>query len=190
MFKKARTFNWLSALDTMLHQIQCKIANGRKNYKDKWGMGAYYSNLYKERYNKCAVYNVIPINEDELTYKVYVGEGVEYVHYKTQFLNLREKTCSCGTWQDTELFCEHIMSYYRFIENKTLEDILKLPYCQYYSYQYLNNIYKDNITPVIIDTLSSDKITKAPPHTNKRQAGHPATRRFKKFEVRNYCKMQ
>ena len=44
----------------------------------------YYLNLYKEIYNNCALYNVIPINEEELTYKVYVGEGDASVHYKTQ----------------------------------------------------------------------------------------------------------
>ena len=180
MFKKARTFNWLTALDTMLHKITYKISNGRSMYKEKRGMVAYYSNIYKERYNDCAIYNVIPINEDELTYKVYEGEGDEYVHYKTQILNIRERTCSCGKWQDTELFCEHVMAYYRIMEQKSLEDIFRIPFSHYYSYQYLNQIYKDNITPVIIDSLASDQITKPPPVTGKRQAGRPASRRIRK----------
>lgn len=180
MFKKARTFNWLSALDTMLHKINYKISNGRMAYKDKRGMVAFYSNLYKQRYNACAIYNVIPINEEQSTYKVYVGEGDDYVHYKTQFLNMQQKTCTCGEWQDTELFCEHVMSYYRVIENKPLEDIYRIPFSQYYSYQYLNHFYKENVNPVIIDTLASDKTTKPPAVTNKRQAGRPPTRRLRK----------
>ena len=73
--------------------------------------------------------------------------------------------------------CYVVLQNYR---KKSLEDIYRIPFCQYYSYQYLNNIYKDNITPVIIDSLTSDKTTKPPPITNKRQAGRPATRRMRK----------
>ena len=75
----------------MLHKIMYKILNAHKSYKDKRGMVVYYLNLYKEIYNNCALYNVIPINEEELTYKVYVGEGDASVHYKTQNVNTRDK---------------------------------------------------------------------------------------------------
>lgn len=190
MFKKARSFNWLTAMDTMLHKIMCKISNCRRLYKDKRGMVEHYSTIYKERYNDSAIFNVIPINEEDLTYKVYVGEGDEYVHYKTQFINMRLKTCTCGEWQDTELLCEHVMSYYRVIENKSLEQIYRLNYSPYYGYQYLNNFYKDNINPVIIDTLTSDKTTKPPPVSNKRKAGRPPTRRLQKkpkFDITVKC---
>ena len=105
--------------------------------------------------------------EDELTYKVYVGEGDEYIHYKRQILNIRGKKCSCGKWWDTKLFCKYVMSYYRIIMQKSLEDIFRILFFQYYSYQYLNHIYKDNITPVIIETLSSNQTAKPPPLTNK-----------------------
>jgi hypothetical protein len=70
------------------------------------------------------------------------------------------------------------MSYYRVIENEPLEDIYRIPFSQYYSYQYLNHLYKENVNPVIIDTLASDQTTKPPAVANKRQAGRPPTRRL------------
>ena len=77
-------------------------------------------------------------------------------------LDVPNETCTCGTWQDMELLCVHCMAYLRIIENKSFKDILDMPSCPYYGYQFLYKFYKENITPVIIDSLSSDNNTKPP----------------------------
>jgi hypothetical protein len=88
--------------------------------------------------------------------------------------------CTCGQWQNNELMCVHVMSYYRIIERKSVKEILEMPFCQYYSYQYLNLFYKENINPVIIDLLSHDTSTKPPPITEKRASGRPKSARKRK----------
>ena len=117
MFKQERSLNWLKSLDGMIHKIMFKISNHRRNYnnKDKKGMIAFYLNEYKQLYDTSAKYNVIPINEEQKTYKVYLGEGDDYQHNKSHELNIKKKKCSCGRWQDMDLMCEHLFSYYRVI---------------------------------------------------------------------------
>jgi hypothetical protein len=89
MFKTERSLNWLKSLDGMVHKIMYKIANHRRVYKDKKDMITFYQNQYKKLYDKSAKYNVIPINEDHYTYKVYLGEGDDYQHDKSQEVNLK-----------------------------------------------------------------------------------------------------
>jgi hypothetical protein len=136
-----------------------------------------YVTDYRKLFEDSAVYNVLPINEERFTYKVYMGEGDDYQHNKSHELNIKLKKCSCGHWQDTDLTCVHLFAYYRVIENKSCKEILDMPYNPYYGYQYLNNLYKDNINPVVIDTLSSDNTTMPPPKTNKRQPGRRSNKR-------------
>ena len=140
-------------------------------------MIAFYQNSYKKLYDTSAKYNVIPINEEHYTYKVYLGEGDDYQHNKSHELNIKNKKCSCGKLQDKDLMCEHLLAYYRVIEKKSLKQILEMPYNPYYSYQYLRSFYKENINPVVIDALSSDKTTQPPPKSTKRQPGRPSTKR-------------
>jgi hypothetical protein len=72
---------------------------------------------------------------------------------------------------------EHLFAYYRVIEQKTLKQIMDMPINPYYSYQYIRSFYKDNINPVVIDALSSDKTTQPPPKSIKRQSGRPTNKR-------------
>ena len=180
MFKDARSFTWLYALDKMLHIIMLKIANLRKIYKDKKGMIPSCERHYKKMFDTSANYRVTAINEDLSTYKVYKGVGNDYNYHESHEINMENKTCTCGYWQDTELLCVHAMAYYRIIEEKNLKEIFDLPFCQYYSYQYLYKLYKENINPVIIEVLPNDNETKPPPINRKRQAGRPPTKRIRK----------
>ncbi len=180
MFKPERSLNWLKSLDGIIHKIMFKIANHRRNYSDKKGMIKFYQNEYKKLYESCSKYNIIPINEEQHTYKVYLGEGDDYQHNKSHELNIKNKTCSCGRWQDMDLMCEHLLSYYRNIEKKTLKQILEMPINPYYSYQYLRSFYKENINPVVIDALSSDNKTQPPPKIINDKLGVLATNDDKK----------
>ena len=180
MFKMARSCSWLYAMDKMLHIIMLKIADLRLVYKDKKGLIPGCERNMRKLYETCANYNITLINEEQNTYKVYMGVGNDYNHHKTHEINLREKTCTCGYWQDSELVCVHVMTYYRIIEDKSLLEILAMPFCHYYSYQYLNKFYKDNINPVIIEVLQSDHETKPPMINKKRQPGRPITKRMRK----------
>jgi hypothetical protein len=69
------------------------------------------------------------------------------------------------------------MAHKRIVENKTLKEILELPFSPLYSYQFLAKMYKENICPVVIDTLISDNTTKPPPESSVRQAGRPRNKR-------------
>jgi hypothetical protein len=160
----------------MLHVISLKISTMRTKYENKTGMIASYVKKYRELFDKAATYNVIPINVESFTYKVYVGsDGTDYNSRSSHIIDLRNRTCTCGEWQNNELFCQHIIAYYRIMENMSIKQLLELPYCMYYSYEYLNYFYNENINPVIIDLLSSDKTTKPPTITNKRTSGRPVT---------------
>jgi hypothetical protein len=180
LFKQERTFDWLRGLDKMLHVISLKISKLRTKHEGKRGMIASYVATYRDLFDKAATYNVIPINTENYTYKVFYGEGSDYNSTKSHVVNMRNRMCTCGQWQNNELMCVHVMSYYRIIERKSVKEILEMPFCQYYSYQYLNLFYKENINPVIIDLLSHDTSTKPPPITEKRASGRPKSARKRK----------
>lgn len=180
MFKQARSFDWLKSLDKMLHIILCKISKLRLVHKDKKGMIASYRVKYKELYETAATYNCVAINEETYTYKIFLGDGEDYVANKSHLLDMKNRTCTCGYWQNNELMCVHCMAYCRVVEKLSLKEILEKPYCHYYSYEYLNKLYATNINPVIIDNLSSDTSTKPPKLNGKRQPGRPAIKRKRK----------
>ena len=80
MFKEARNKNWLLALDQMLHIIMVKISKLKNEYRDKRGMIYSYQQKYRDMFEKSVNYNVLPINEELQTYKVYMGVGNDYSH--------------------------------------------------------------------------------------------------------------
>ena len=180
MFKDARNYNWLKSLEQMFHLMQVRIHNLKNTYKNRNGLISQYKHEYKRLYNECINYKVIPVNEETLTYKVYMGDGEDYNHHKTHVIDVRKKSCTCGFWQDRELLCLHAMAYHRQVKEKTLNNILDMDFCPYYSYEYLHKLYKENITPVIIEALISDKTTKPPPESVKRPASRPTTKRIRK----------
>ncbi len=179
MFKEARTCSWLIALDKMLHIIQVKIANHREEYNKigKTGMLPIYKSEYKKLFDKSVTFDVVLIDEERETYKVYHGEGETYNHSKSHIVDIEHEYCTCGKWQDTELMCEHAMAVCREIYDFNVSKLYDEPIPLYYTYQTLGKFYKENINPVIIHLLQSDGETKPPPINNKRQPGRPSNKR-------------
>jgi hypothetical protein len=181
MFKDARGHNWLRSLYQMFHIIMVKMAKLKQEYKDKKGMISMYQKKYRQLFDKSATYDVLLISEELKTYKVYMGVGDDYNHSTSHVINVEHETCTCGRWQDTELFCIHAMTHQRSVEGKSIREILEAPYCHYYSYQSLNRLYNENINPVVIDLLEKDNITKHPTPNNKLQAGRQVDQLQGKF---------
>jgi hypothetical protein len=62
-----------------------------------------------------------------------------------------------------------------------------MPCSPFYKYETLSKLYKENINPVIIHLLTSDKETKPPSMANrKRQTGRPRSSRLRKKSKLSY----
>jgi hypothetical protein len=180
MFKDARGCTWLQSLDKMIHITMVQTTKLRQEYANKKGMLPVYVKEYKKLYTDSAKYEVIRISDKDHTYKTYIGTGNDYNHRNTHEVNVNHQMCTCGKWQDSNLLCVHAMAYYRKIDEKTLTEVLAMRFNNYYSYQYLHKLYNENINPVIINVLTSDRETLPPPENKKRQPGRPATKRKQK----------
>ena len=104
----------------------------------------------------CGSFEVLTIDESRGIFKVNrppmrIGEpGISHC------LNVEEKNCTCGKWQDREYPCIDALAYFKNYERKNFRDIVDTEVSPYYNCMTLYLLWKTNINPVIISTLESD----------------------------------
>ena len=95
-------------------------------------------------------------------------------------VQVEQEHCSCGLWQEHLIPCIHAIAYFRSVKELTLQQIIEANVSKLYYYESLQELYKDNFYPVVVDNLVPDKVTELPTNQNKRQAGRPVTKRLRK----------
>ena len=75
---------------------------------------------------------------------------------KTTVLNIQEKTCSCGRWQEYKYPCRHSIAYFRKWEDVSFPDILQQHVHDYYRNKSMEQIYEHSIFPVVQDQIRYD----------------------------------
>ena len=111
------------------------------------------------------------IDEEIGEYKVNRKEYKFGEHAVSHCVVPSQQWCTCGKWQDREFPCIDGIAYLRNCENETLEGILMKHVSPLYNCRSLYHLYKKNIRPVIISTLSSDKTTLGPKKRKKKLSG-------------------
>jgi hypothetical protein len=128
-------------------------------------------------YFPITAYEVTRINEQNYSVKKYDATIRE--HRNAHIVNVHEKSCTCGIWQDTELPCLEAMVYFRKVLGKPFADILLEDVSPFYTFWALQNLYDENVHPVAISTLEPDENTLAPVGVERRQPGRPKERRVR-----------
>ena len=92
-------------------------------------------------------------------------------------INMSEKTCNCGEWQDQGYPCIDAVAYFRLHKKMTLNSILLSTVEKFLTYEKEYEMLKTNIYPVCIETISPDGCT-LPPDASKQRSGRPRRKRI------------
>ena len=198
MFNNVRHLYWMEALETVVDIMLTRICDLRKTYSQhddavvvpaaqrilhlRWEQTANIIVRQVEdgmdifRTSASSLRAPSSVTEDDNLHDV--GEVDESGNF---IVKLNERICSCGMWQDTLLPCIHAMAVYRHEYKRDLNYIhFHVVPNNYYTYGALKKVFKKNIFPVTLDSLSYDGVTK-PPFGAKQSAGRPKTRgRFRR----------
>jgi hypothetical protein len=131
-------------------------------------------------FDVCGSFEVLTIDESMGDFKInrspmHVGEtGISHC------INVKNRTCTCGKWQDHEFPCINALAYFRNNEGKILREIVETKVSPLYNCMTLYLLWKTNINLVIISTLENDPNVLPPTldDTQKRQPGRPVKKRF------------
>ena len=70
--------------------------------------------------------------------------------------------CSCGIWQDNMYPCRHACAYFKRTLKVDYELMVSVYVSELYKYGSLQELYKNNIRPVMTDNIKKDKETRPP----------------------------
>jgi Transposase, Mutator family len=180
MLDNARALPWLDCIDTLLDKMSTRITTLRLQNKDKSGVVPNMKSVLQKRFDNCANFQVMLLEEGDEKYKVVRSLYAPGDRHRIHTLDINEKRCSCGVWQDYKVPCVDAMAYFRIMKNQSLHEILELHVCDYYKYESEKMLLMKNIKPVILDQLSKDGVTLPPKYSGKRQAGRPKEKRLRK----------
>jgi hypothetical protein len=71
------------------------------------------------------------------------------------------------------------MAYYRLVQGNTIEEVLIQTISPLFTYSNQQELFQENINPVIVEMLDSDNITNPPNTLIKRQPGRPKKKRLR-----------
>jgi hypothetical protein len=84
---------------------------------------------------------------------------------------------SCGVWQDFLYPCQQACAVFRKWKEKDFAYVVGNLVHPYYSFEFVQNTFKNNVFPVCLETIEYDGVTKEPA-LPKQQAGRTKTNEF------------
>ncbi|KAG7372186.1 MULE transposase domain containing protein [Nitzschia inconspicua] len=179
MLEKARSGSWLDCIDQILSIMLERICTLREKHRGRSGVVDEMRGILETRWNNCAGFQVWELLENGGIFRVCRTSRGPTEPERSYVLNIREQTCECGKWQDHEVPCINAIAYYKKIEKQTLQYIIDNHVSGQYKFETVNELLKDNIIPVCLETISADGIT-LPPNVVKRRSGRPKKVRLRK----------
>jgi Transposase, Mutator family len=178
MLSDARECSWIETIDYIMVKIISRASSLRAIYRKEKGLIEEWSTILNKRWEQCAGFKVHEVNEEGVQYLIErptIGTNMTTRHHT---INITDKTCSCGLWQEHDVPCIDACAYYRLREHKTIDSVKEIS-SDYYKYEYVYAVFKNTFTPVIIDNLEKDGDTKPPCVQKKRKAGRPKFQRLR-----------
>lgn len=180
MFNEARDLAWYDCMDWMLDKMSTRISTLRIDKKKHSGVVPLWKNVLQKRFDVCAGFTVLQLEENEDKYKVVrtlyrPGESAR-VHY----LCISAATCTCGKWQDFQTPCVDAVAFFRLNKQMSLQQIMDNHASSLLRYEAQSDLLIKNIVPVIREQLSRDGQTLPPKDTGKRMPGRPKEKRLRK----------
>ena len=185
MIDAYRNEGYMELVEGLLHHMTQMISRHRQKYKDKEPEEVVpkVQQLMKNRWNAAAAMTICEIEANHSEYKVseerMSDDANNPIPCKTIHHSVfpETKCCSCGKWQDNKYPCRHAVTYFRKWLEKDLGWILRYEVHYYYKYKSLQELYKRNIFPVIVDQIRYDNESKPPPV--RVAAGRPKKKRYR-----------
>jgi hypothetical protein len=180
MFEESRVGTWLQSLDTTLTKMMERITFLRQKVGDKTGVVPKIVGIVQKRWDKCAGFRLFQLEEDGAIFSV-VRPATSATAAKSSYnIDVLNHTCDCGVWQDHGVPCIDAIAYYRFHEQMTVEQVLERQIDSNYTYENQKSTLSRNIIAVCLNRLLPDDTTLPPAVSQKRNAGRPKTKRFRK----------
>ncbi|KAG7361808.1 hypothetical protein IV203_036909 [Nitzschia inconspicua] len=179
MLEKARTASWLDCIDKILSIMLERICTLREKHRGRSSVVDEMRGILEKRWNNCAGFQVWELLENGGIFRACRTSRGPTETERSYVLHVREQTCGCGKWQDHEVPCIDAIAYYKKIEKQTLQYIIDNHVSGQYKFETVNELLKDNIIPVCLETISADGIT-LPPNVVKRPSGRPKKVRLRK----------
>ncbi|KAG7360322.1 MULE transposase domain containing protein [Nitzschia inconspicua] len=179
MLEKARNGSWLDCIDQILSIMLERICTLRQEHRGRCGVVDKMRGTLEKRWNNCAGFQVWELLENGGIFRVRRNSRGPTEPERSYVLNIQEQTCECGKWQDHEFPCIDAIAYYKMIEKQTLQYIIDNHVSGQYKFETVNELLKDNIIQVRLETISADGIT-LPPNVVKRPICRPKKVRLRK----------
>ena len=180
MLNKARICNWLYTIHNIIDIMIRTIYESNKKYKGKNGIIGKVREHVDNSYKDTAGFQVIPTDESAGYFTVIRTIQVLGEPLISHNLNIIQKTCTCGKWQEHNVPCIDAVAYLQIFEEKSLQEILNEDLSKLYDYACIHKLYKSNINAVALSTIKSDGTTLPAKRLCKTQPGRPKALRFRR----------
>ena len=180
MFRQARDGSWLRSLDTMLGTMLERISVLRKETEGKSGIIKNVLSRLRGQWENCAGFKVMEIKKGRSEFTIIRQSRKARDNSNRYTIDIVEQQCECGIWQEHDFPCIDALAYFRLEKKYTLNHVLAKFVDKVYTYEHENELLKENIVPVCMETISRDGVTMAPKETFKRSTGRPRKERIRK----------
>jgi hypothetical protein len=124
----------------------------------------------------CRIEKVTQLDEVTKLYQVTRTQQTPNKYIRSHNVEVINRWCSCGKWQEHDVPCIDAVAYYCIHEEKPLDYIFEKCIHAWYKYESHQKLFSKNIVPVVIDQLVMDGETCPPNNKGKWQAGRPKVR--------------
>ena len=178
MIDDTRNGPWLDTILGIIKKMIQRTAHYKEIYKKQSGIIPWVEELVQKRYKNCAGFQVIQMNNPA---EFFVTRSVQKHGDREIFhtVEINERTCSCGKWQDMQIPCIDAVAVFRVAKNICCEDIVRDNVPNFYHLEKHEAIFQHNMEPVVIDTIRPDGETLPPTIGSKRQPGAPKIQRLR-----------
>jgi hypothetical protein len=156
-----------------------RITKLRNRVKGREGVVGHVKATLRDYWENCAAFRVVEVEINGNEFIVRRGTTSAAESERVYNLDVSERTCMCGEWQDQGYPCIDAIAYFRLHKKMTLNSILTSYVDKLLTYETEYEMLKANIYPVCIETISPDGST-LPPDASKRRSGRPRRKRIRK----------
>ena len=186
MFEISRHGSWLHSVQTILATMILRIASLRDKYKDKTGVVDKVASKVRTRWDGCVGFKIANLRENGRIVTIFRRLPTMSSDPVSYNIDLVQKRCDCGEWQEHGVPCIDAIAYLRFYQNVSLQQILDEHVDRHYTYEHERLLLKNNIEPVCIELVSRDGVTLPPTSSNKRGTGRPQIKRIRERSVHSH----
>jgi hypothetical protein len=116
MLEEARVGTWLYTIEKIWDITSNRISEKYLTSKNMEGVVVYVKTVINKYWETCNNYSISQINEEEKIYKVTRSRTSTYDTDTKHILDVINKNCTCGKWQDRQYPCVDACAYYKLYE--------------------------------------------------------------------------